>query len=183
MAQSRRSSRGFPGRSARRRVGWDIGPGDTGIASIGATGRAILGSGAQVLEDGLTVVRIRGDVLMYLSAFTAQNDGFDGALGIGITDVTAFGIGITAVQTPLVDETWDGWLWHQYFSIRGNMATPSLNLDRQAFGCGARAFVVDTKAMRKLTEDSVIYACVDVVMDATATMKVTFNSRALYKLA
>ena len=55
---------------------------------------------------------------MHLSSAGSATDGFHGAFGIGIANVNAFATGgITSLLTPLADESWEGWLYHRYFSL------------------------------------------------------------------
>jgi len=105
------------------------------------------------------------------------DDGFHGALGIGIVTDDAFAIGVTAVPDPIDDMEWDGWLYHRFWDIhsRGTFSNDDGHIN-------AVSFEVDSKAMRKMTEGDTLFAIVQVVEAATATGSIWFDSRALFKL-
>ena len=124
-----------------------------------------------------TIVRIRGYMSAYLTAYTSAGDGFHGAAGIGIVSKTAFDAGLASVPTPITEAAWDGWMWHRYFDIHGQLAagstavgvTNNLNIE------------VDTKAMRKISDEMIVYAIYEVVEQGTAVIDVFFESRLLLK--
>ena len=63
-------------------------------------------------------MRIRGELLAYLTAATGVSDGFLCAVGIGLASQNAFtDIGVTALMSPIGDEDWDGWLYHRFFNL------------------------------------------------------------------
>ena len=180
--------RGFSRRNlvtrSRRETDWGLGPGSTDATPLAGSGSALLGTGISAAGDKLTVVRIRGELLMYLDLITAATDGFVGAFGIGKASLAAFTAGAASVPTPLTEEQWDGWMYHQYFALAGPIIGTTAN---NAIGnitglSGAIRTVIDVKAMRKLDASDVIYAAVEVVEKGTANMEVYFNSRALGKL-
>ena len=180
MARSRGSRLGFPQRTARRRSGWAFGPGGTTQQTSTTGSSVILGAYVTPTVDGLTVVRIRGDLMLYLSATTGAVDGFLGAVGIGLSTEAALDVGVGSVPTPITEEDWDGWLYHRYFSVRGpGAAVPTIGIDMTSTFREA----VDTKAMRKLNEESGLYFAVEMVLTGTATLRMQFNSRMLLKLA
>ena len=100
--------------------------------------------------------------------------------------VDAFNAGSTAVPGPQSDESWDGWLWHRYFrltsagAIAGGAAT-----DEDIAGImGASLRVeVDSKAMRKVKDEEIVIAVVEVAEIGVATMWFQFITRGLFKLA
>jgi len=178
-------ARGRFSQSLRRRTGWEVGPGGTATLAIAAPQQSVLGSGVQSVEDGLTVARIRGMALLYLTSTDIAVGGFAGALGIGVTDAAAFAIGSTALQMPLTEEDWDGWMWHSYFEIRtaaimaGGAATDD---DQILANAGVQRFVIDSKAMRKFDEDSVVYAAIETTETGVSSMQVGLNTRMLLML-
>ena len=176
----------FPVRTqTKRRTGWDFGPGGTSILSISATGPGFLGSVAQSLVDGLTVVRTRGRFMMYLDAATSAHNGFVGAFGIGITTLQAITIGITAVPVPLTDADWDGWLFHQFIQCVSPVvigAGITAGDARSAAPTATVAFDVDSKAMRKMDEDMVLFAAFDLAETGASGARLMFDSRILLKL-
>ena len=170
--------RGFHPRSgtSRRKTGWEEGPGGTAVASVSADSSAVLGSGIVALVDGLTLVRLRGIFSFTLDSAGSVGDGFFGAIGIGVTTVQAFtDIGITALPIPIDDMAWEGWLYHQFFSVHDG-------LDAGADGSGFQRVMVDSKAMRKVGSNEVIFAVHQSVEIGVAVGKIHFDSRALFKL-
>ena len=163
----------------RRATTWSNGPGGTTNTPIAADSAAFVGSGIVSTFPGQTIVRLRGELLISISAATAVLDGFRGAFGIGIVSLPAFTAGIASVPTPLTEDEDDNWLYHRFFTVIagssagetwGNSGTPALRVE------------VDTKAMRKLGIDKVIYSAIEVVETGTASLDVSFNSRSLVKL-
>ena len=160
----------------RRRVGWEEGPGGSTLTTFTITSQALIGASVAVLQDGLTLVRLRGHLSAFLVSAAAAGDGFHCAIGVGISTVQALGIGITAVPTPIADMDWDGWLYHRFFDVHVGDATAG-DIDH-----GRVDFQVDSKAMRKTQEDSALYAVIQAVEVGTAEMDVFFDSRMLFKL-
>ena len=175
-------SRGFA-RSNRRKTAWELGPGGTTVTAITSTSSVILGAGASPTEDGLTVVRTRGEFLAFLESATAEG-GFSGAFGIGKGSASAFAVGVGSMETPLDDEEWDGWLFHRYFTVKNPTVGTATATDQpnSSAGSGILRLEVDSKAMRKLDIEDVIYAAVQVVVTGTAQVLINFNSRLLVKL-
>ena len=174
MATRGRSFRTFPSRS-RRQTGWQLGPGVLGLASITASSSVIFGAGFEFLRDGLTVVRIRGNIEINMTAATAGGDGYDGAFGIGIVSLPAFVAGVVSVPTPVTDVGWEGWMWHQYFSMHSPAAF-------DAAGENRLIIPIDTKAMRKAGTEEVIMLVGEFVENITSAITVTTDSRMLLKL-
>ena len=188
MAQVRRGSSTLV-RSARRQTGWSPGP-KTGVAgaALGLTASSVnLGAISIVpTQDGLTVIRIRGELTVHVNTASALNDGFSGAFGIAVANETALGIGVTAVNTPITDEGWDGWMYHRYFSVKapGPLATANVSTEMTGIAgvVAALRTEVDTKAMRKLPVGVALYCALEVVEVGIASARWAFNSRALFKL-
>ena len=176
--------------SVKRKSGWGLMP-NTGAAGggnqlISTTGSVAALGGVVVLLDGITLVRTRGELNLVLLTAAAQGDGFHGAFGIAKSTNSATAIGITALQTPISDETWDGWLYHRYFSLRaGGIINQGVSADEDQVNSVAAALriEVDSKAMRKARADDAFYAALQVTEVGTATMGWNFNSRGLFKLA
>ena len=144
-----------------------------------ATGSAILGNGVGPNVEGLTVVRIRGELLVYLVSATALADGFNCAFGIGITSAQAFAIGVTAVDTPISEAAAELWMYHRFFSLHAPSAAEAEFIPSLA---AVARIEVDSKAMRKFAADEILYAAIEVVELGTAQVQVDFNSRVLVKL-
>ena len=176
-------SRGFPqvrSRSQRRKTGWVDGPGQTAAqTAISATGALLFASGISPTEDNFTLARLRGRLKLFLSAGTTVLSGFAGAFGIGIVNQPAFAIGVTAVPTPTTERSWDGWIYWTPFSLK--VLNPITSVDGQFSGEGMVLDIeVDTKAMRKLTSESLIYAALEVEEVGAAVLQSQFDSRMLW---
>ena len=178
--------RGFPSRvpirSQRRKVAWGDGPSQTrasqtAIAKLGWT----FGAGL-TLDVGGTVVRIRGQALLQLLEATPSGSGFTGAVGIGIASEDAFGVGITALPGPFSDADWGGWLWHSFFHLYATAAQASgADVARNA-NVDLR-MEIDTKAMRKMGPNEVIFGMWETVAEAgTSTIQYVADTRMLVKL-
>ena len=181
-----RSSRGSrPGRaiqSLRRKTAWSQGPGGTTNTPITANGSTFLGSSVVATVEGVTVIRIRGELLMYLSLATSSNDGYRGAVGIGIATLAAVTAGVASVPTPITEEDAENWLWHRYFSCNSPVPfSAGAAQDGPDIATSLRV-EVDTRAMRKFPSEMAIYAIIEVVETGVATLNVSLNSRALAKL-
>ena len=173
-----RRQRGFsPGRQAlRRKTSWGLGPGGTGATQVTSSGALIVGAGASATDDGLTLVRTRGSFDMQIADTAGISDAIIGAMGIGIVTAEAFAIGITAVPSPITDDVWDGWLFHQYFGY-----SPGLIISTTLVSAGYR-IPVDSKAMRKLDFGDTIFFGLETVETGTVVLNVMANSRLLVKL-
>ena len=177
-------------RSLRRKTNWAIGPqtaGDGASIAIGSSQALLAANGAQVIESGITLVRLRGSLNLFLTSAAALGDGFHGAFGIGIATLPAFTIGVTAVPTPITEESWNGWLYHRYFGIFSGGPIAAATAAQEALQVNSTSaalnFEVDSKAMRKLNTDTVIFAALEVIeLGASSTMEFAFNSRLLVKL-
>ena len=148
--------------------------------TLSASQTFFIGSVAALTTDGNTLLRLRGRLSAFITAATAIGDGFQGAFGIGIATDAAIAVGSSAVNTPLTEQNWDGWLYWTPLSIHALSVTGAAN----DFGAAAALDVeVDSKAMRKLDAEDAIYAMIEVVEEGTATADVFFDSRVLLALA
>ena len=159
-------------RAARRLTNWGAGPGGTGAANISTSSAVILGAGITFINAG-TIVRIRGEWECFLSSVTSAGDGFRGALGIGLASSAAFTAGIASLPTPITESNWDGWMWHQFFGVHRGVA----DISAGSYLRGA----IDSKAMRKVSDDFTIFAAVEVVEIGTAALDLFLDSRMLLK--
>ena len=167
--------RNFPAR--KRSVAWSVGPGEVD-GSGGATGKFlwsqfIVGIGT-ALER--TIVRIRGGGAFNLLSGTAAGDGFRVALGIGLVTVQAQAAGAALIPGPLTDADWDGWMWHRLFTVQVLTATFSDGVNAVS---SAYHYEIDTKAMRKWHEDSVVIVGMSEVVELGAS---TFNHNATSRM-
>jgi len=183
-------SRGFTGTArSRRRSSWEIGPqtGVDGAAIAIASSSLLVGNGgAVVLADGPTLVRLRGELNLFLTLSGGVGDGFHGAFGVAIANEDAFAAGVGSLMTPITEEDWDGWIYHSYFGIfSGGPVAAATTAKQQELVNPGSAVVhreVDSKAMRKLIEHDTIYCALEVVELGNCTMEWAFNSRMLVKL-
>ena len=179
MSNGRSRGRRFP--IPRRRKGWEEGPGQQGAQSTIATSTSvIMASGAQVLFDGFTLLRLRGSFTASLSASSVASGGFSGAVGVGICEQSAFAIGVTACPTPITEQDWDGWLFWEAFNVTTITATIGDGVNSTSL---IVRIPVDSKAMRKLNTGDTIYAVVQVAEVGTAILNTHFDSRILLALA
>jgi len=163
---------------SRRKASWDEGP--FGRAQVTSNVLTIIPTGQAAGQDGLTIVRIRGELLLALSTVTAALDGFRRcACGIGIFDTKAFsGVGVTAMPGPLTEMDWNGWLWHWTGAVTGMSTTTDGN-----GGSSAARIVIDTKAMRKIGLQEVVGAVFETSDEVgTAVLEVYMSTRMLAKL-
>ncbi len=182
MARPRRSQREFARVGARRLTAWQLGPGNDGlvagdVTAFTASGAQVIGEGITPLLPNLTVVRIHGQLSFALNTAAAVREGYDWMAGIGVITADAFAVALGFPQ-PLADIDWPGWMWHAQGDMRpalGALAIgdPSINPVRVE---------IETKSMRKLRLNEVLFMAVQVGESGTATMDVRGHTRVLIKL-
>ncbi len=178
MPRSRRSSFRRTSGGIRRLTSWNNGPNGQ-IAAISADSNNLFPVIQQALQDGITIVRTRGELLVYLSVVGgAATEGFRWALGFAIVTENVFGVGATALPDPIVDAGWDGWLVYD----TGWISTMSTDLQQASPTQSARV-QIDSKAMRKMknTDGLVAMFAVDEQGDGSQ-MNAQLTSRFLFKL-
>ena len=174
----------FPrARSPRRQSSWAIGP--FGSTAHTTSASKVFPTGAQALLDGLTIVRIRGELVGALSGAAAALDGFSRVgVGICITNENAAGLGITAIPTPLTDIAWEGWIWHSIFSLFSPGIIAGGAADDAPTASAMIRMVIDSKAMRKIKNTDVVTGVVETADEVgSANMTLKMNTRMLTKLA
>ncbi len=180
LARSRR----FPhqGRS-RRATTWDSGPNQT-KATLSATGKTIWTNGVTLVGDSeVTIVRTRGQLIIQVNLATSASDGMNGAVGLGIVSSEAFAAGAASVPGPFSQPDWQGWFWHEYWSVYG-VAAQSAGQDVARNANVDQRIVIDSKAMRKLKFNEVIFGCWEVAAETgTAAIIVQADVRQLVKIA
>ena len=185
MANGRVFSRGSNLARARRpknKTFWELGPGGDDIAtwdSSGFTGdtTVILGLGATPVGQPLTVMRLHGVLEILLSTATSALDGFNWAFGVGVCTADAFAIGVTAVPNPFDDISWNGWMVHKMGAIHSPIAGVAT-----AFPSNAQSLEIESKAMRKLNLNEVLFAAIQVGEVGVSVMTVRFASRILLQV-
>jgi len=72
----------------------------------------------------------------------------------------------------MADAGWDGWFVHQFFDVRKSLSIVSN-------GSGFFESIIDSKAMRKVTDEDVIVVVAEIILSGTATVSVFVTSRLL----
>ncbi len=187
MARVRRG--GFRGGSLRRKTAWNVGcaSGATAGAAqpLATTASLLMTQGAVILVDGVTLIRLRGYLRLYLSLATASNDGFFGAFGIGVVpggERGFVGVGGGALPIPVTNQDDETWIYHQYFSVVAPFPFASA---ADPAGNRSSDFIIqiDSKAMRKMNIGDILYASIEATEVGTANMQIHFDSRTLFKLS
>ncbi len=164
--------------SSRRPVAWSVGP--RGILTAVSTNQVqAFGSTAVSTADNQTIVRTRGQLLLYLSAADAARTGFhEVAFGMCVVSQNAAGVGITAIPTPLTDIGWDGWFVHWM----GTVVASSSTVDGSDRAAVVRVDI-DSKAMRKIHATDNIVAVMEFASEiGVAVLEGDFDSRLLTKV-
>jgi len=141
-------------RSSRRSSQWSAGSRVSTLQSVTAAGKTTWDVG-QVSTASSTVIRIRGHFTAQLSVVTTAHDGYSVCgIGIGVVSDDAFQIGSSAMPGPISDSNWD-WMFVNYFSLVGESVTESFQ------GLGAIRIPIDSKAMRKLKPNQVVFGMLE----------------------
>ena len=145
------------------------------------TGAAIIQSlvSEAVLENSPnpTLIRMRGEGLVTLTASAATPGRCVAFLGIKLT--TAAALAGAAVELPSTDigSEWIWWTAIPLFLSGGSVAAP--NSDGRTI---VRRFMIDSKAMRKVTQNQVlVMVAQNVVVTSTQTFDVLGGLRILFK--
>ena len=160
-------------RGPKRLTNWGLGPGGAASTSFSSSSASIIGSGVTFGAAG-TIVRLRGLVAGLLTSSTSAGDGFFGAFGVGIASSAAFAAGIASLPTPVTEAGWDGWMYHTW--LQAHEGSPDGPGDAGAF-----RVEVDSKVMRRVSEDMTLYAAAEFTEGGTAAMLLFFDSRLLVK--
>ena len=154
-------------RAARRRTHWTA---SNTAVTLTATGSTLLIT-SQTGHEGETLARVRGLLSVVLESAAGIGDGFFGALGMAIVTSAAAAAGVASIPTPLTEQGWDGWLLHRYFAVHRGLAdggaSPHLQLE------------LDSKAMRKTSEDEALVSVLEVAETGTAQCSVFLGQRVL----
>ena len=169
-------SRGYPARSPRK-PSWEEGPQERDGAISTAT--SFLWTTAAQANVPVTIVRIRGYIEFSLLTSDVVNGGFFGAVGIGVFTDEAFTAGAGSIPSPLTDSDWNGWMWHNFWSVRSVTATVGDGVN--AFSAYQR-IEIDTKAMRKIDSGMIVCGVIDQTETPNATAEVHADTRMLAKI-
>jgi len=177
MARALSRSR-FQSRAPRRKTNWEIGPGSDGaLVTYTRSTTLTLGAGAQAALAGQTIVRMRGLLTVALQSSVAVGTGYFGAVAIGIASADAAGVGVTALPNPIDDIGWPGWLYYQYVHAF------SVGIDEEQWAPNSmQQIVIDSKAMRKIGINEVLFASGQFTEVGVSEMDVRLAIRTLVKL-
>ncbi len=163
-------------RGQRRLTQWGATAPETTFTALAAA-TAVLDSTFTVGSDSPeTVVRIRGSFDVQSDQLAAQEEPF-GAIGIAIVSDQAVAIGVTAIPTPYTDATSDLWMLHEFWS-----APMTFGVDARGIAKIDQLVVLDSKAMRKITEDETLIIVVE-NGSATAGAEYRLDLRILAKVS
>ncbi len=178
MANLRRGSFQRTRGSSRRLTIWNAGPESSALQSITAAGNTIVDTGFEFVDVD-TIVRLRGELAMFLSAVVTIGDGFTRYdAGVGLVSADAFGVGVTAMPSPSLDKDWGGWLWHH----SGGMIVGQETTELARGPMSAIRIPIDSKAMRKVSPNQVIFGAVSTVAEVGAvTLVFSMGTRMLIK--
>ena len=167
--------------SLRRKSTWSEGP--FGTVSLSAAASVIFPMSQQAVVDGLTLVRTRGELSVFLSVATAALDGFRWAFGMCIVSENAAGVGVIAIPSPIVDADWDGWFVYDTGTVKGWDIIPATGANAN-MGSSQTRIRIDSRAMRKFKSTDVmvgVLAGSDEV--GAAVINADLSTRFLVKLA
>ncbi len=163
------------GSGLRRSTSWE--PGPRGASTLATAGSSVFGTGRIAIAAGLTIVRVRGELLVTLTGAAAVTSGFSFAAGLAIVSENAAGVGVTGVPAPFTDLTWDGWLWHTQGRV------DNLDVAGVPDVLNVARIVIDNKAMRKFKETDVLLGMFEVHNETGASsVRANLESRLLVKL-
>ncbi len=140
-----------PRAGSRRQVTW-IGPADQAFVALGS-GLNVVVASFDPAAAGLakpTVVRTRGEFAVRPSAATITDLQVVGAYGLAVVSDRALAAGSGSIPGPFVDAGWDGWfVWGSFHYVQEQADATGIYLN-------FHTQVVDSKAMRKVTDDETI---------------------------
>jgi len=156
-------------RAARRRTHWSTQQAST---LDRASTQKLLMETLTAQHSGETLLRTRGLIRVYLQTASSNGDGYAGAIGFGVVTAKAAAAGVASLPGPMADAGWDGWFVHQFFDVRKSLSIVSN-------GSGFFESIIDSKAMRKVTDEDVIVVVAEIILSGTATVSVFVTSRLL----
>ena len=161
----------------RRQSSWQEGPFGQ-VVGVSGSSNNIFTTSQQIVAEGLTLVRTRGQLMVQLVTADALSKGFQYAFGVCMVSENAAGIGVTAVPSPLTDVAWDGWFVYETGWVLAVDSSVS-----ETLGPASHVIDIDSKAMRRLKTTDVMLAMLEVVEIGTCTMHASYSSRMLVKLS
>ncbi len=139
-----------------------------------AVGSTLYGIGFTPVVSGLTLIRLRGELIVS-SLLNAATDAMQMATGVMLVSEEAFAAGVASIPSPITDID-DDWLWHQWHSVQsGTLGAPGQGTEYR--------FPIDNKAMRRFPGGKVLVAVTEVILeDGTVVVDTILNMRGLIKL-
>ncbi len=123
-----------------------------------------------------TLIRIRGEVIINVTARTAAQDACVLGMGIIPQGQAAITVGVTAMPKPIT-QIGSPWIWHQMVSMRSNVA-PVNGTDL----LGNARIPIDNKSMRKFDLNQGLQLVVEnSAITGTITLTILFSLRVLFK--
>ncbi len=170
------------GRRQKTKTFWDLGPGGDDIATldsvaIATTTTVILGAGVTPVGQPLTVIRLHGFLELVMTQGTSAADGMNWAFGVGVVTADAFAAGVASVPNPFDDIAWNGWMVHKMGGLHTPIAGVATNRPDSN-----QSIEIDSKSMRKLNLNEVMFASMQTGEQGAATMQTRFASRILLQV-
>jgi len=97
-----------------------------------------------------------------------------GAYGICIVTDTAFGVGAGSIPGPWSEPGWDGWF------VWGAFGYSVINATAAGFALASEHHLVDSKAMRKITDDETMVLMAE---SQASAFSINMPLRHLFKLS
>ena len=137
---------------SRRETLWIAGPDETAVTAIGASGTDLQSSlnTVSLALRPFTVTRTRG-LIWLASDQEAASEVVHGAYGLAVVSAQAVAIGVTAIPTPIIDQSSDLWFLYQ-------QVVSAVSANAPTGGEVGRVFEFDSKAMRKVEDGQDVVA-------------------------
>ncbi len=164
-------------RGPKRQMDWSLGLASSAFVNVPANSKVLLGStaiGALDAQTPFTIVRTRGTYSTRSDQSAATEDVI-GGIGLAIVNDVSAAAGIGSIPGPLSDLLWNGWYWIDYFRQTFQFES-AVGIDAKM----STSHVIDSKAMRKVTGDSVL-VLVGENDHATSGLRIGFALRILTK--
>ena len=121
-----------------------------------------------------TVIRTRGEVCIKPSTSITSDLEIVGAYGIAVITDAAFAAGTISISAPFDDAGWGGWLvWRSFHYSQENVDSTGVYTNQHTQE-------VDSKAMRKMTDDETM---VLMAQSQVGAFRISMALRHLFKLS
>jgi len=170
----------FQRAAVRRRTSWE----GVSLQQVSTTGVVLATSvvSEAILENvpNPTIVRIRGELLLHVTARGANVSESTIFMGIKLVTATAFAAGVASIESPGTDIGSD-WIWWGVRSFATLTAQPAAT-DSNGEMLTTRV-PIDSKAMRKVEVNKLlVFVSENSVVTSTQTVTITGSARVLLKL-